>query len=211
MSYSTYALVDLLDAFASSEPAPGGGSAAALTGAVGVSLLIMVAAVPRTRRGTVEEIADLAAASARLRPLRETLTGLVDLDSTAYQAVIAAYKMPRITEVEQTSRRDAVAAAMRGATDTPLAVMRACAEALEIAAVVADKGVVSAASDVGVAIELLLAAMRGAGLSIEANLASTKNDVEFVTHARGKRDELEAGAVASAARARRLLPQMESS
>jgi methenyltetrahydrofolate cyclohydrolase len=205
MTFSTYALADLLDAFASTDPAPGGGSASALTGAVAVALLIMVAGVPRTRRGTAEDTTDLAEASARLRPLRETLAQLVDRDSDAYRAVIAAFKLPKTTDAERAARRDAVAVAMHNATETPLAVMRACREAVEIAAIVADKGVVTAASDVGVAIELLLAAARGAGLSVDANLGSIA-DAAFAAHARSERENLEADTVADAARARRLLP-----
>ena len=78
VSYSEMALPDLLDAFASNEPVPGGGSASALAGSLGVSLLIMVAGLPETRTGSPEEAADLSEASARLRPLREALTGLID-------------------------------------------------------------------------------------------------------------------------------------
>ncbi len=81
MPYSEMALPDLLDAFASNEPVPGGGSAAALAGALGVSLLIKVAGLPRTRTGSPEEAADLSEASARLRPMREALTGLIDDNS----------------------------------------------------------------------------------------------------------------------------------
>ena len=82
-SYSTMAMADVLDAFASNQPYPGGGSAAALAGALGVSLLLMAAGIPRTRTGTPEEAADLAQASARLRPVRDTLARIVDADSEA--------------------------------------------------------------------------------------------------------------------------------
>src|SRR6185436_12064808 len=116
---------DLLDAFASNEAVPGGGSAAALAGAVGVSLLITVASLPKTRTGAPEEAADLSEAAARLRPLRETLTSLVDQDSDAYQAVLAAYRLAKSTDAEKAARRDAIQDAMRGATEIPLATMRA--------------------------------------------------------------------------------------
>ena len=107
-SYSTMAVEDLLDAFASNEPVPGGGSAAALAGAVGVSLLMMVASLPKTRTGAPEEAADLSEAASRLRPLRETLTSLVDQDSEAYQAVLAAYRLGKSTDAEKAARRDAI-------------------------------------------------------------------------------------------------------
>src|SRR5918995_906731 len=110
-TYSTYALADLLDAFASNEPVPGGGSAAALAGALGVSLLIMVTGLPKTRTGAPEEAADLAEAAARLRPLRDTLAALIDRDSEAYTAVIEAMRLPKDTDANKQHRRAAIEAA----------------------------------------------------------------------------------------------------
>src|SRR4051794_39652992 len=116
-TYSTFALADLLDAFASNDPVPGGGSAAALAGALGVSLLLMVSGLPRTKTGTPEEAADLAEAAARLRPLREQLEQLIDGDSAAYQEVIAAYALPKQSEADMAQRRNAIREAMRRATE----------------------------------------------------------------------------------------------
>src|SRR5262245_33145251 len=205
-SYSTYALADRLDAFGSNEPVPGGGSAAALAGATAVSLLLMVAGIPKTRTGAPEETADLSEASARLRPLREMLEELIDRDSVAYQEVVAAYRLPKGSAEEQARRREAVTAAMRGATETPLDTMRACQQALEGAVVVARNGIAAAGSDIGVAIELLLASARGAGLNVDANLAAIKDDA-YVNRVRAERQELEAGSAGAAERARSSLPQ----
>src|SRR6188768_3667007 len=108
-------LADVLDAFASSDPVPGGGSAAALTGALGVSLLLMVAGMEKTRSGRPEETADLAAAAARLRPLRDELTSLIDEDSRAYLAVIAAYRQPKAADSEKAARQADIQSAMRTA------------------------------------------------------------------------------------------------
>ena len=201
-SYSTYALADLLDAFASNDPVPGGGSAAALTGALGVSLLIMVAGLPKSRTGAPEEVADLSKASARLRPLRESLQELIDRDAAAYQGVIAAYRLPKQSNEEQAHRAQAIADAMREATGTPLDTMRLCQQALEGAAIVAANGLGSASSDVAVAIELLLTAAKGAGMNVDVNLAAMKDGAE---QARLERKELEAEAIAAAQRARRSL------
>jgi formiminotetrahydrofolate cyclodeaminase len=201
-SYSSYALADLLDAFASNDPVPGGGSAAALTGALGVSLLIMVAGLPKTRTGAPEEAADLSKASARLRPIRESLQELIDRDATAYQGVIAAYRLPKQSNEEQARRAQAIADAMRDATGTPLDTMRLCQQALEGAAIVAANGLGSASSDVAVAIELLLTAAKGAGMNVDVNLAAIKDGAE---HVRLERKELEAEASAAAQRARRSL------
>jgi len=102
--YSHLTLAELLDAFASSQPVPGGGSAAALAGAVGASLLIMVAGLPKTRHGTDEERTALTAAAARLRPLREELAALIERDSEAYTSVMNAYRLPKSSDVEQATR-----------------------------------------------------------------------------------------------------------
>src|SRR4051794_30086000 len=104
LDFRTAAPDDVLDAFASSEPLPGGGSAAALTGALGTSLLLMVAGMAKTRTGSPEETVDLSAAAARLRPIRDELITLIEQDSRAYLAVIAAYREPRSTDEERRRR-----------------------------------------------------------------------------------------------------------
>jgi glutamate formiminotransferase/formiminotetrahydrofolate cyclodeaminase len=195
---------DLLDAFASNEPVPGGGSASALAGAVGVSLLIMVAGLPKTRRGTPEDAADLAQASARLRPLRDELMTLVDDDSDAYRAVVSAMRLPKGTDAEKQARRAAIDAAMKAATETPLETMRVCQQAMRGATIVAAAGNPNAASDAGVAVELLLAGLRGAALNIDVNLKGL-SDTSFAARVSGEAAALEADAITDAARARALL------
>lgn len=177
--YSHLSLAQLLDAFASNQPVPGGGSAAALAGAVGASLLIMVAGLPKTRHGTDEERSALTAAAARLRPLRDELASLIDRDSEAYASVINAYRLPRSTDAEQAARRDAIDEAMRAATEAPLATIRACERAMREAEVIVSSGAASASSDVAVGIELLKTAARGAGMNVDTNLAAVKDD-EYV-------------------------------
>ena len=168
--YSEFALIDLLDAFASNAPVPGGGSAAALAGALGVSLLIMAASLPKSRTGAPEEAADLAEAAARLRPLRDTLVALIDDDSNAYQAVMNAMKLPKGSPDEKAARTDALQSALKEATDVPLDVMRAGQQALAGGVIVARNAYRVAASDVAMGIELLGASVRGAALSIDGNL-----------------------------------------
>jgi len=190
--YSHLSLAQLLDAFASSHPVPGGGSAAALAGAVGASLLIMVAGLPKTRHGTDEERSALTAAAARLRPLRDELASLIDRDSEAYSSVIDAYRLPRSTDAEQAARRDAIDEAMRTATEAPLATIRACERAMREAEVIASSGAASASSDVAVGIELLKTAARGAGMNVDTNLAAVK-DAEYVRRVSQELRDLEQG------------------
>jgi formiminotetrahydrofolate cyclodeaminase len=179
MSLPDLILTDLLDAFASNEPVPGGGCAAALAGALGTSLLIMVAGLEKTKTGAPEEAADLAEASARLRPLRATLEALIDRDSAAYSAVIEAMRLPKGTEVDKNARRNAIEQALTEATQVPMETMRACQQALRGAVTVARNGNPNAASDAGVAVELLLAALRGAAMNVDANAGSLR-DRHFV-------------------------------
>jgi len=203
-AYSEMALADLVDAFSSTDPVPGGGSAAALAGAVGASLLLMVAGIPKTKSGAPEETADLADAAARLRPLRDSLLDLVDRDSEAYGQVMAAFKLPRGSDAEKSQRQQAIETATRWATEVPLDTMRACQQALRGALTVATNGNRSAASDVGVAIELLFAALRGARMNVEMNLAAL-SDTEYVARIRNEVGQLENDAGGDAARGRELL------
>jgi formiminotetrahydrofolate cyclodeaminase len=188
-SYVEMALADLLDAFASNEPVPGGGSAAALAGALGVSLLVMVAGLPKTRTGTPEEAADLAEASSRLRPLREALMTLVDEDSAAYGCVLEAMRLPKERDEEKAVRREAIGTAMQRATEVPLETMRHCQQALRGAIVVARFGNTNAATDTTTGVELLRAALRSASMNVDVNLPGL-TDHDLAARIRAERNEL---------------------
>ncbi len=175
-SLSSLPFADLLDALSSSDPAPGGGSAAALAGAVGTSLLVMVARLPKTRSATASEAQALSGLVDPLVRLRDRLAALADDDSAAYNAVTAAYRLPKSGDEEKAARTAAIRAAVRRATDVPLETMRSCAEALERAATVARLGNRNAASDAAAGIELLAAALRGAEGNVRINLASLPQD-----------------------------------
>lgn len=198
------ALADLVEAFSSTDPVPGGGSAAALAGTVGASLLLMVAGIPKTKTGAPEETADLAGAASRIRPLRDSLLELVDRDSEAYGQVMAAFRLPKASEAENATRQQSIDEATREATEVPLDTMRACQQALRGAAIVAANGNRSAASDVGVAVELLVAGLRGARMNVEINLKGL-GDAEYAARIRTEASQLERDAAADADRARQLL------
>jgi formiminotetrahydrofolate cyclodeaminase len=163
---------DLLSAFSSSDPTPGGGSASALASAIGASLLIMVTGLPKTRNGSDEDRQALAAARAALEGIRQMLVDAIDADTQAYDEVVAAYKLPKATGGGQTARKEAIQRALRAATDVPLGVVRASADALAHARSVEAHGNPNAASDVGVAVALLKAGAQGARLNVEINLGS---------------------------------------
>ena len=201
MTLSQKSVVDLLAAFRSSEPTPGGGSASALAGAVGASLLAMVAGLPKPRAASEEDQGRLRAAGARCAVLAEQLTELIDRDSAAYDLVVAAYRRPKGSDEEKASRSAAIQDALRAATETPLDVMRAAHAALEQAVVVAEFGNRNASSDVQVGVELLGAALRGARLNVEINLGSVKDDA-YVESVRTEGGALVAAAERESAAAR---------
>src|SRR5262245_6317436 len=163
MTLSDKRLVDLLAAFRSSEPTPGGGSASALSGAVGASLLAMVAGLPKPRTRTLEEERRLADAQSRCASISEWLAALMDRDSAAYDGVVAAFRLPKSSDDEKAERSVRIQEALRAATEAPLEVMRACVESIHLAETVAAFGNPNAASDVQVGLELLGAGLRGAG------------------------------------------------
>ena len=175
MKLVDYSVTDLLAAFRSSSPTPGGGSASALSGAIGASLLAMVAGLPKSRASSDEETSKLSAAGARCTALAGELAALIDRDTEAYDIVVAAYRRPKSTDEEKAARSAAIQTAMRAAIDAPLSVMRACDAALEEAIEIARYGNPSASSDVQVGLELLAAGLRGAKLNVDINLGSVKD------------------------------------
>jgi len=179
MSLIDRSVRDLLAAFSSPDPTPGGGSAAALASAVGASLLAMVTGLPKTRTGTDADRAALASAASALAGVRQELSEAIDADTAAYDQVVGAYKRPKGSTEEQASRKAAIERALRAATDVPLGVMRLSAAALEQAKTVAAHGQRAAASDVGVAVALLRAGVRGARLNIEINVGGV-SDAAYV-------------------------------
>lgn len=196
-SYSNFHLRDLLDAFASTAPAPGGGSAAALAGAIGVSLLLMAVGIRRSRSSESTGASELVEAADRLRSLQPTIAALIDRDAEAYSSVIAALRMPVNDDEARLRQRTAYESAMRVATDAPLETMRACRRALREAPVVAANCARSTHGDVGVAIELLRAGVRGAGITVDANLESL-GDVEYAGRVRTERGTLDSESAADA-------------
>lgn len=202
MSLTDKSITQWLEALRSPEPTPGGGSAAALAGAMGASLFTMVAGLPTSKAATAEDAARLGAAGTRCAALADALEVLVNRDSAAYENVMAAYRRPKGTDEEKTARSAAIQEAMRGATAAPLETMRACAAAAEQGVVVARMGNPSASSDVAVGFELLGAALRGAKLNVEINLGSIK-DAEYVRKVQAEAEELQRALAHETAAARR--------
>ncbi|MEW6320691.1 MAG: cyclodeaminase/cyclohydrolase family protein [Acidobacteriota bacterium] len=170
MPFSTLTVSALLDAFASPDPTPGGGTASAIAGAMGTSLLMMVAGLSKSRTNADAEKAALAESRRVLATLRARFERLADDDAAAFDAVMAAYRLPRGTDEEKAARKAAIARALKGATEVPLETCRAAADALVQARIVEAAGNPSAASDVTVAITLLRTAAAGGAENVRINL-----------------------------------------
>ena len=137
MTLTDKSVKSLLEDFRSPAPTPGGGSAAALAGAVGASLLAMVAALPKPRLGHEEQLREAGRHSAALAMLLEAL---VDRDSEAYELVVGAYRLPKSSEEEKRLRTLRIQDALKAAIAAPLEVMRACREGMTLAAVLLEHG-----------------------------------------------------------------------
>jgi methenyltetrahydrofolate cyclohydrolase len=174
--FADMTVAQLLAALGSPEPTPGGGTAAAIAGAMGTSLLLMVTGLAKSRTNTGDEKAALAKARAALEPLTLRLADLADADARSFNEVMAAYRLPKATDEDKAARTRAIQEALRGATDIPLETLRVCASAIEQGRAVADHGNRSAASDAGVAIGLLRAAGDGAAANVRINLTGLKDE-----------------------------------
>jgi formiminotetrahydrofolate cyclodeaminase len=161
---------DLTARLASREPVPGGGSASALAGALGASLVGMVAELTIGRPDTVEHEPQLVELRDEAVAHRELLLDLAEHDARAYGAVVAARRMPKTTDQEREARAEAVRRTMLAAAEVPLLTAGAALDVLELARAVAPIGNPNAVSDAGVAAELAAAAVRGAILNVRINL-----------------------------------------
>lgn len=197
-------VAQLLAALANAEPTPGGGTAAAIAGAMGASALVMVTGLAKSKTNSDDEKAALAKARAAIEPIASRLTELADADTAAYNAVMAAYRLPKGTDGEKAARSRAIQDALRGATIVPLDTLRTATQAIDHGRIVAENGNRSAASDAGVAIGLLKAAADGAAANVRANLASLK-DEGFRTSTEAETTRLLQQAAAHAATAMQLL------
>ncbi|MDT8902965.1 cyclodeaminase/cyclohydrolase family protein [Anaeroselena agilis] len=155
---------------ASQDPAPGGGSAAALSGLLGASLVEMAISLTRGRREFAAREALLAEREAELSRLRVDLQLLVDRDAAAFTAVMSAYGLPEKTRAEQEARAAAIQEAMREAAEVPLLTARACLAVLQTAEAVLGAVNPHAVSDLTVGVLSCHAGLMGALLNVAVNL-----------------------------------------
>ncbi|HXG01759.1 MAG TPA: cyclodeaminase/cyclohydrolase family protein [Bacteroidota bacterium] len=180
-------LSGFLDEIASSSPAPGGGSVAALAGALGAALTSMVCnlTIGKKKYAGVEE--EMRRILKQSEELRTQFTALMDRDTDAFNKVMEAFGLPKDSEAQRALRDAAIVAATKEATLVPLEVMKHCIDGLALAQKVAAQGNKNSISDAGVAALMLHAGCEAAALNVRINLKSL-SDVEFVNW---KKDEME--------------------
>lgn len=172
-------VMTFLDELASSAPAPGGGSAAALAAAIGAALVSMVANLTVGKKKYADVQDDIQRILSHSEALRHKCVKLLEDDVAAYTEVIRAYKMPRDTEEQKQARSATIQEALKGATAVPMELAEACVEILNLCPESAEKGNVRAVSDAGVGALMAEAALRAAAFNVWINLGSIK-DKAFV-------------------------------
>jgi glutamate formiminotransferase / formiminotetrahydrofolate cyclodeaminase len=153
-------------------PTPGGGSAAAHTGALATALVQMVAGLTIGKKAYAAAEEEMKAIALECSTLRQRLSALVEEDATAYEAVRRAYQLPRDDEVQQATRLRAIDEALLGAAGTPLETAQSCARVVALARAVLERGNRNASSDAGTAELLATGAARAALLNVRVNLAA---------------------------------------
>jgi methenyltetrahydrofolate cyclohydrolase len=171
-------LRELLTALSSAESAHGAVSAAAVAGGLGTSLLLMVAALPKTRSDSATDRTALISASTPLTSAQEQLLETIETETVV--KIYVARNMPQASTTQRTKREAAIQLALRAAADVPLEVIRLCALGLQHARTVAEHCSRAAAAEVELGVALLRAGFAGARSNLEARLSSL-TDVLYTT------------------------------
>lgn len=180
---------EMLDRLGSDAPTPGGGAASAVAGALGASLVAMLARLTMEhpehaeRRKLMEAIADQA------QETRDQLLAYAAKDAEAYDRVVAAYGLPKETEEERKTREDTIQVDLQGATEIPLRIMEECLQVIGLAKNVIESGHQSAAADGAAGAVLARAGLQASSLIVKSNLAHLR-DADYAQMTRTKMDEM---------------------
>jgi formiminotetrahydrofolate cyclodeaminase len=167
---------EFLDALASKEPVPGGGSAAALGAALAAALVSMVCNLTIGKKGYEAVQEAMSEILKKSEALRHELPQLLEKDTQVYGQVMAAYRQPQKTPEQKQARQVAMQAALKEAAEAPLTVAERCAQIISLALPAAEMGNQWAVSDAGVAALLAEASMHAALLNVYINLASIQDE-----------------------------------
>ncbi len=181
-----------LDDLASKASTPGGGSAAAIMGAMGAALVSMVANLTVGKKNYEAVDAEMQALLSTSEQLRQQLGDMIKADVDVFDQVMAAYGMAKDTDEDKATRSQAIQSALKEATDVPLACAGLCAELIKLCRPMAEKGNKNVISDAGVAVLAANAALRSAALNVYINIGGIK-DEDFINDRRQQLENILAG------------------
>lgn len=182
-------LDEFLEDLASSKPAPGGGSAAAVAGALGAALSSMVANLTLGKEKYKEVEGAFEGILEKAEKLRNEFLEAIAEDIEAYNRVMDAYGLPKETEEEKEQRRETLQSALKGATEPPFKMAQLADEVLELSKECAQSGNAHAVTDAGASAILAEATVRTSLLNVDINLSSI-SDSRFVEEKRQEREDL---------------------
>lgn len=194
MKLAEMQVTEFVNLMASDAPAPGGGSAAALEGALGAALTAMVCAltVGKKKYADVQELA--VESQKKAEDLKARFVDVMDRDTEAFNAVSAVFAMPKDTDEQKAARKAAMQEALKGCTKTPFEMMQLACETLELTRSLVGRLNASAASDLGCSALSLRAAIQGAWLNVLINISGI-NDEAFAAEYRANGQALLAKAL----------------
>lgn len=197
-----------VDELASSSAAPGGGSAAALSGALGAALVSMVCRLTAGKKGYEEFEEEVNAVLPLSEELHGKLLRAIDLDSAAFEKVMDAFALPKGTDEEKAARSEAIQTAFKGACESPRQTAADCLEILRLCVRVSGKTNINAASDLGVGASMALAGLESAAMNVLINLPSIR-DEEYTEEVREEMKETqEEGQILRSAVMRQVLSEI---
>ncbi|HQT80900.1 MAG: hypothetical protein B7Z60_02280 [Ferrovum sp. 37-45-19] len=166
----------ILDSFltdlASAKPTPGGGSAAAVSGAMGAALVSMVANLTIGKKGYEEVESEMTLQLQEAEQLRSELILLINEDVESFNQLMASYKLPKSSDEEKSVRVTAIQTHLKNATRAPLKIAQSAFNGLKLCQRSVKTGNKMVISDVGVAVEMLIAALKSAALNVYINAPS---------------------------------------
>ena len=172
-------LKDFIEELSSDSPAPGGGSVAALAGALSSALSSMVCNLTIGKEKYKDVEYDMEKILDRVENIRGRFMELIDRDTEAFNRVMDAFKLPKNTEEEKKVRKEKIQEALKEAALVPLETARLCAEMIELCREIAEKGNKNSITDVGVSAIMAKAGLESAILNVKINLKSI-NDEKFI-------------------------------
>lgn len=181
-----------LDELASKSATPGGGSVAAIMGAMGAALVSMVCNLTIGKKNYESIEPEMKELLARSESLRAQLMDMVRSDVEVFNKVMAAYGLPKETDEQKSARSEQIQLALQEATDIPIECAKACAEVIRLSKIAAEKGNRNVVSDAGVAVVAGHAALKSAALNVYVNVSSIK-DEKFVSSRLSQLNEILSG------------------